>query len=67
MINTTINNAAADLSKTASIVFDRAIFLSDTVHMVRTVLFLKIKTNVKYLLLKTVVHGKEYFLRRGKP
>ncbi len=31
MINTTINKAAADLSKTASIFYDRAIFLSDTV------------------------------------
>ncbi len=32
MINTNINNAAADLSKTASIFYDRAIFLADTVH-----------------------------------
>jgi hypothetical protein len=31
VINTTINKAAADLSKTASIFYDRAIFLADTV------------------------------------
>jgi hypothetical protein len=31
MINMTIYNAAADLSKTASICYDRAIFLGDTV------------------------------------
>ncbi len=31
MINTTINKAAADLSKTASIFYDRAIFLADSV------------------------------------
>ncbi len=33
MINTTINKAAADLSKTASIFYDRAIFLADTVDV----------------------------------
>jgi hypothetical protein len=32
VINTTINKAAADLSKTASIFYDRAIFLADTVQ-----------------------------------
>jgi hypothetical protein len=32
VINTTINKAAADLSKTASIFYDRAIFLADTVY-----------------------------------
>jgi hypothetical protein len=37
VINTTINNAAADLSKTASIFYDWAIFLTGTVFTASTV------------------------------
>jgi hypothetical protein len=39
VINTTINKAAADLSKTASIFYDRAIFLADTVVLYLTSFF----------------------------